>query len=119
MDNFFKSCPAMMEDGGRDLGNYKTPTRREEYIKYINRIERDDEYRLFLQQNAKEFMDNEWNYYKRTQSCHVSDCVHSFPTRQNPMDLALEKRLYDSRNSSNPELAKLRVCKKYPDYRLN
>lgn len=114
MDNYFRGCPANV--GNRNLSDYKTTTRREEYIKYINGIVRDDEYRLFLQQNGKEFMDREFNWYKQTQSCYVNNCVHNYPTRQSPLDLATEKRLYDSRLQSN---IKNNGCTFYKDYKLS
>jgi hypothetical protein len=120
MDNFFRGCPPMMNDRGRNTCDFKTPTRREEYIKYINNIVRDDDYRLFLQQNGNEFMDKEWQYYKTNNSCYVNDCVHKYPTRQSPLDLARERQLYDSRhNANNATFASERKCKAYADYRLS
>lgn len=120
MDNYFKDCPAKMEDRGRFISDYKTSTRLNEYIKYVNGITRDDDFRLFLQEKGDVFMDREWQYYKSKFSCHPNDCVHKYPTRQSPMDLAAEKRLYDSRfNKNRDQLAKMRVCNKYDDYRLN
>ena len=79
MDNYFQSCLPMMEDQGRQLGDFKTATRRNEYIKYINDIWRDDQYRLFLQLNGKQIMDREWNYHKENNSCWVNECVHNYP----------------------------------------
>lgn len=118
MDNYFKGCPAVMNS--RNLSDFKNTTRREEYIKYINGITRDDEYRLFLQQNGKEFMDREFNWYKSNESCYVNDCVHKYPTRQSPLDLAVERKLYDSRNNkNNARFAKDRLCVMYRDYRLD
>ena len=60
MDNFFKNCPPKMNDS-RHLTDYRTATRREEYIKYVNNVVRNDDHRLFLQQNADRFMNDEWN----------------------------------------------------------
>jgi len=118
MDNFFPNCPAMMS--GRDLGDYKSETRRNEYIKYINDIWRDDQYRLFLQMNGKEVMDREWQYYRKNQSCWVSDCVHNYPTRMLPRHFVQERQAYDSINnpSTNKKLEHMRQCKQYNDFRM-
>lgn len=119
MDNYFKPCPAMMDDRGRHVADFKTSTRRNEYIKFINGIVRDDEYRLFLQKYGTEFMNKEWHYYRDNFSCHVNDCVHKYPTRQSPMDLAVEREIYDSKYNKNHKiLAPLRKCEKFNDYRI-
>lgn len=96
MDNFFHNCPPMMEDGGRHLTDYQTDTRRNEYIKYINDIWRDDQYRLFLQLNGKKILDREWEYHKKHNSCWVNDLIHIYPTRQSPMSFMQERQAYDS-----------------------
>jgi len=119
MDNYFQSCPPMMD--GRHLGDYKSETRRNEYIKYVNDIWRDDQYRLFLQLNGKEMADREFAYNKHYNSCWVNDCVHIYPTRQSPQHFAQERQAYDSifNANTNKEMAPLRKCFKYRDYRLN
>ena len=61
MDNYYRNCPAKMDDG-RFITNYKSSTCNNEYIKYVNGIVRDDDYRLFLQLNADKIMDSEWLY---------------------------------------------------------
>lgn len=121
MDNYFKNCPPMMEDQGRHLGDYKTATRRNEYIKYINDIVRDDQYRLFLQKNGKEILDREWSWQRKNNSCWENDCVHNYPTRSLPRHMWQEREAYDS--ITNPKthqaLAPLRKCESWADYRLN
>src|SRR5690606_28863493 len=121
MDNYFQSCPPMMEDGGRHMNDYQSATRRNEYIKYVNDIWRDDQYRLFLQLNGKEIMDREWAYNRQNNSCWVNDCVHNYPTRQNPRQFFQEREAYDSifNLKTNKEMAPLRQCRKYRDFRLN
>lgn len=114
-DNFFKGCPAKMEDG-RFLTDYRTPVRREEYVKYINNIVRDDDYRMFLQKNANPIMDKEWEYTRRNKSCWVSECVHNYPTRVYPPWFVEERMKYDS--LTNPNRKVRFQCKKQNDYRL-
>lgn len=121
MDNFFQNCPPMMEDQGRHLGDYKTATRRNEYIKYINDVWRDDQYRLFLQLNGKEILDREWEYHNRRNRCWVNDCVHHYPTRVNPRMFRQEMETYNSIYNlrTNKPLEPMRQCKKYDDFRLH
>lgn len=117
-DNYWKGCPAKMSDG-RFLSDYRSATVREQYNKSINAIARDDEYRLFLQQNAKSIMDNEWNTYRRTQSCHPNVCIHQdFPTRSTPSDYNRELKLHNAvRTGVAPQ--SVAVCRKQEDYRMN
>ncbi len=121
MDNYFKTCPAMMQDKGRNLGDFRTDTRRNEYIKKINGICRDDQYRLFLQQNGLKMMNKEFDDLTKNQSCWVNECVHNYPTRQSPTTFAQERMAYDSKSdiSTFKELAPLRKCAKQQPYRLN
>lgn len=121
MDNYFQNCPPRMSDQGRHLGDYKTATRRNEYIKYINDIWRDDQYRVFLQLNGKEILDKEWEYHKRRNRCFVNDCVHNYPTRVNPRHFRQEMEAYNSifNLRTNEALAPMRKCKPYKDFRLN
>jgi len=121
MDNYFTKCPPMMNDQGRHLGDFKTATRRNEYIKYIGDIYRDDQYRLFLQQNGAEFMNKEWNYHKKNNSCWISDCVHVYPLRSSPRHFVQEMEAYNSiyNRKTNKKLEPMRKCYPYKDYRLN
>lgn len=121
MDNYFQSCPPMMNDQGRHLTDFRSETSRNEYIKYINDIWRDDQYRLFLQLNGKEIMDNEWKFNKKRNSCWVNDCIHKYPTRANPRHFAQEREAYDSifNIATNKQMAPMRECHVYKDYRLN
>lgn len=120
MDNYFQNCPPTMADGGRHLGDYKTATRRNEYIKYINDIWRDDQYRLFLQNNSKEILDKEWDYHKSRNMCWENSCVHKYPTRSLPKHFIQERLAYDSIYDLNTrdKYRSLRRCDRYPDYRM-
>ncbi len=69
MDNYYTSCPPRMQDGGRHLGDFQSSVRRNEHIRHILGINRDDEYRLFLQQNGKKILDKQWETYKCNNSC--------------------------------------------------
>lgn len=120
MDNYFKNCPAMMEDG-QFLTDYQTATRRNEYIKYLNGIYRDDQYRLFLQQNANTFMNNEWEWNKTNNRCFVNPCVHQYPTRSSAQQMHMEKLAFESiyNPSKNTEQMKqLKTCPVLSDYRV-
>jgi hypothetical protein len=115
-DNFFSNCPAKMSDG-RHLTDYRTSTRREEFTKHVNKIVRNDDYRMFLQQNGANIMDEEWEYYKKTSSCNDNECVHTYPTRVYPPWFVEERIKYDS--LSNPQRTTHYKCETTPDYRLN
>lgn len=120
MDNFYQNCPPMMEDGGRQLGDFQSATRRNEYIKYINDIWRDDQYRLFLQKNGQQILDREWKYQRDHNSCWSNDCVHQYPTRSLPRHFVQERQAFDSIfGLNNKEMAPLRRCIQHKDYRLN
>jgi len=100
----------------RIFRDYRTPTQREEYNKYINHITRDDTYRMFLQQNANKIATNEWNYLVKQNYCHPKPCVHIYPTRTLPSYFAKEREAYN-------QLAKVRQppmanCANYKDYRM-
>lgn len=122
MDNYFQNCPAVMNDSGRLFGDFKTATRRNEYIKYINDIYRDDQYRYFLQNNAQLIMDREWEWNKKNTQCWTNDCIHHYPLRNNPRHFVQEREAYDSifNLRTNAQLSPMRQCKlNRKDYRLN
>jgi len=119
MDNFFKNCPPVMSDG-RLFTDYKTPTRRNEYIKYSNKIIRDDEYRVFLQQNGSKIMNNVWEYNKQHNSCRANHCVHTYPTRVLPQDLRNELLTHNKANQFLSQSMPLngKGCEAFEDYKM-
>jgi hypothetical protein len=117
MDNFNKNCPAMMSDG-RLFTDYRTPHRREQYNKTINGIVRDDDYRMFLQNNAEDIMDRTWEHAKQTSSCTQNVCIHTYPTRTTPGYNYEEMRLYNAVRTGKG-LKKVPLCKKLSDYRMS
>lgn len=120
MDNYYLNCPPKMNDQGRDISDFISSTRRDEYIKYVNDIYRDDQYRLFLQVNAKEVMDREWEFLRKNNSCWDNDCIHNYPTRSTMRQMVQERMAYDSifNPRTNKQLAPLRQCTKYKDFRM-
>lgn len=120
MDPFFESCPAKMSDG-RLFNDFKTATRRNEEIKYINDIRRDDKYRIMLQQNGATFMKRTEDYNKEKKSCIPTTCVHTYPTRVSTASFAEEIRRYNRRsmlnNQKNCNLQDL-ACPKFDNYKM-
>lgn len=130
-DNYFLNCPNTTD--GRQFGDYKSPTQRNEYIKYINNIWRDDNYRIFLQSNASQIMDREFYYNKKTNKCWANSCVHNkYPLRSLPQDYISQMDAYNNRyvksDSSSPRTmpsgngyrdASGKGCAEYKDYRLH
>jgi hypothetical protein len=112
-DNYYKECPAVM--GYSSLTDYRMPSVREEYIRNINNIVSDHEYRNFLQTNASKIMDGEWSVYNKYYQCQPNPCIHISPsTRQPEGDKYVElKRYNDTRAGKiNPQ------CAKMDDYRM-
>ena len=96
MDNKFQRSPPKMQDCGRYLCDFSQSRIREVHSK--GHIIRDDEYRLYLQHNAKQIMDNEWNKFKENYVCwNNNHCVFLHPTRSTVQELIIEKNEYDSR----------------------
>ena len=118
MDNFYHDCPPMMSDG-RHFTDYKTATRRNEYIKYINTIYRDDDYRLFLQDNTNSILNNVWDFHKKNTNCWKNSCVHIYPTRSIPRHFVQEREAYDQiyQVTQPPATEACKNCKKYRDMR--
>ena len=117
MDNYYKNCPPKMDDG-RFTTNYKTASCINEYIKFVNGITRDDDYRLFLQLNATKMMDSEWVYFRQNDSCWNNACVHKYPLRMDPRDFEQE-RLNANLLFQRKELPSNLKCETYSDYRLS
>jgi len=118
MDNYFKNCPPLMEDQGRNISDFRSEADRNDHIKYINNIQRDDQYRLFLQTNAKDIMQKEWAYLKTNNACWDNICTHVYPTLGNYKQFIKEREIFESsfdlNNGNN-----YNKCKTYDDYHLN
>ena len=119
MDNFFQGCPAKMSDG-RFLTDFRPADTREQYNKAINNIVRDDEYRIFLQQNGEKIQDAEWQQFKTKEACPTKRCIHTNPTRSTFGMSYNEMKLYNQVQTgkikeSDPNYPK---CVVLPDYRL-
>lgn len=116
MDNFYQQCPPLMDDN-RMFTDWTTSTKREQFIKYINNISDEHQYRLFLQNNAIQFMTNQWDKLKRENSCYVNDCLHKHSSRVNPGIYSTEQIAYNklltSQRTPSPE-----NCEKFNDYNL-
>jgi hypothetical protein len=111
MDNFFENCPPMMSDGGRHLGDFQSATRRNEHIKHVNGIYRDDDYRVHLQKNGLSYINNAWDNLKQTQSCRIKgQCIHNGPTRSTLEQFREERKRYENRNTD--------VCPQMADYKF-
>lgn len=114
MDNYFEGCPAKGMDS-RHFTDYKTATRRNEHIKFINgNITRDDEFRVMLQQNGAEILRNTFNHHKENNACPVSTtCVHTYPTRMAPKNFADQMARYNAKASGQAVESK---CQTFEDY---
>jgi hypothetical protein len=118
MDNYYQNCPPKMSDG-RQFTDYRSSSRREEFEKNIVGFTRNDDYRMFLQKNGNQIMNEEWAYLKQTKMCPVKECVHIYPTRPNPSTFLEERINYDELSKHPNSRTALFPCKKYNDYRIN
>ena len=120
MNNFYHQCPAEMSDG-RIFGEFKTATRRNEYIKYVNGIYSNDQYRLFLQENGLKLADNVFKYHKMNDTCRVNPFIHNHKTtRVTPEEMAEEMRRHNERAMNNHKSTKRNNgCIRHKDFRLN
>ena len=114
-DNFFKECPAVMDYSS--FTDYRTAHRREQYIRTINGITHDYDYKRLLQENASKIMAAEWSYLKSTASCNVNPCIHNSPTSPPPGDFNKEMARYNQvRITGNAANAK---CNPGSDYKTS
>lgn len=114
-DNFFKQCPAVMNYAS--FTDYRSPSTREEYIRNINNIVSEHEYRLFLQGNASKILDAEWKVVNKEYNCQTNVCIHNSSTRQPEGQQYAELKLYnDVRTGKVP--ASAAQCPVPKDYRM-
>jgi hypothetical protein len=116
MNNYFPQCPALMSDG-RHFTNWRQASEFNEYIKYINELERDDDYRLFLQNNAEVIMENEWKNTTNKMKCWENACIHKYPTRSFPHHFKKELTDFNKYFELN-QPKNFSKCNEYADYRL-
>ena len=114
MDNFYQNCPPVMSDG-RLFMDYRSNMRANEYIKKLNNIVRDDDYRLFLQNNAEKILDENWKQTKLMLSSCRGECVHNYPTRMEPQWFSEERKKVNS--LADPYRKTHYPCQTYKDYR--
>ena len=65
-------CPALMSDSGRLFTNYMSSTRTNIYSKYLNGITNEHDYRLFLQKNGQQIINNEREFLEKRKKCNFS-----------------------------------------------
>lgn len=112
-DNFYPNCPAVM--GYSAMTDFRPSQRREQYVKTINGIVDNDDYRLFLQANATKIMNGEWEYLKTNHSCFPNECIHQLPSRPTPGSMSAEMKLYNDVRSKKVAGPK---CETNNDYRM-
>jgi hypothetical protein len=114
-DNYYKECPAVMNYA--TFTDYRSPSSREEYIRNINNIVSEHEYRIFLQENASQIMDGEWKVLNKEYNCQVNQCIHMSSTRQPEGTQQAELKLYNAIRSGKAP-AGAAQCPVPKDYRM-
>lgn len=120
MDPIYNECPPKMSDA-RFLTDYRSSNTREQYIRSINGLTNTDDYRDFLQNNAEQIMDKEWEIVTNKNSCRTTTCVHMLPTRV-PLGASHEEmKLYNmiQKNQIKKNDVGYPTCPNYPDYRMS
>lgn len=105
---------------GRFLQDFRTASRREQYIRTINNLKNNDDQRTFYQNNANTLLDREWDALKQNNKCSPNCCIHKYPTRTTPGMNHDELRIYNSvrKGSIMPSDPEYPYCKVMDDYRL-
>ena len=67
--------------------------------------------------NAEKLMDNEWIDLRKNNSCWNNACVHTYSTRMDPRDFAVEMENTNILFKSKQLPVNLK-CKVYADYRM-
>jgi len=119
MDNFWNGCPPKMSDG-RFLQDFRTSSRREQYIRTVNDLQSNDAQRSFYQNNGEILLDREWETLKKNNKCFHNCCIHSYPTRTTPGMLHDEMRIYNCVRKGQLAFTDTEYphCKLRKDYRL-
>lgn len=114
-DNFFKNCPAVMDYSS--FTDYRDATRREQYIRSINGVTNDYDYKRLLQQNATKIMNAEWAFMKMNYGCSANECIHTSPTSPPSGDFNVEMARYNKVRVNGDRAAA--QCKPVIDYRTS
>ena len=122
MDNFYLNCPAKMYS--RDFTDWRSSTRIVESLKLKNGLKRDDDTRIFLQDNANNMINGDYNFYKKHMTCGDIQCIHSgFPTRMYSPWFVQQRNNYDASMIGNTNYMNVNdkkfKCQPLKDYRLN
>lgn len=115
-DNFYLECPAVMNYSS--FTDYRNQHQREQYIRTVNNIKTDYEYKDFFQQKANKIMTAEWTYLKNNFTCQPNLCVFNAPTSPTPGSFSAELKTYNDSRMKNADNSKL-MCKSLQDYRLS
>jgi hypothetical protein len=79
MDNYFQTCPPMMDDG-RLFTDYRSSQVREELFRYKNCVVSENEARTIRAENGDSILDNDYNITRDLKSCWVNTrCFHNNP----------------------------------------
>jgi len=64
-------CPALMDDS-RLFTNYLPSSKLNQYVKKVNNISNENEYRAFLQKNGSKIMNNERSFMSLNKRCNFA-----------------------------------------------
>jgi hypothetical protein len=116
-DNYFNQCPAVMDYSM--MTDYRSPYRREQYIRTLNNLTTEHEYRSFLQQNATGLLNNEWGYLNVNFNCRQNPCLHNQPNLRTTNELMKDELTTYNNVRTGKVMASNYPCQKMQDMNLN
>lgn len=114
-DNYYKECPAVMNYS--QITDYRQASVREQYVRNLNNMVSEHDYRNFLQKNGANIMNTEWSLLSNAYGCQPNVCIHTSPLHQTQKEQIIENKLYNAVRTGkvDPSVAK---CPNYEDYRM-
>jgi hypothetical protein len=114
-DNYYKECPAVMNYS--QLTDYRQASVREQYIRNLNNIPSEHEYRSFLQAQGSNIMNAEWSILSSSYNCRPNVCIHNSPLNQTQAQQFAENKLYNDVRMGRVDQS-VAKCPALEDYRL-
>ena len=114
-DNYYKECPAVMNYS--QITDYRQASVREQYVRSLNNIVSEHDYRNFLQKNGATIMNTEWSLLSGAYGCQPNVCIHMSPTHQTQAEQFAENKLYNDIRTGKVD-SSVAKCPAYGDYRM-
>lgn len=114
-DNYYKECPSVMNYS--QFTDYRQASVREQYMRSLNNVVSDHEYRNFLQTNGGKIMNTEWSLLSESYGCQPNVCIHNSPLHQSQKEQFAENKLYNDVRTGKVDPTVFK-CQNLDDYRM-